>query len=149
MHGLDLRRMKNSLSVRTGDSRAVWEMNADGTNQRQLSASQKDSDDVQISATADNRFLVFESNRRENRNLAEQSGRQQPDADDKRRRKFEPTLSPDGLQVIYTATRDRKSTLWRVSVEGGEPSQITNEETSWADVSPDGKNIRLRVWKSH
>ena len=135
--------------VRTGDSRAVWEMNPDGTNQRQLTASQKDSDDVQISATADNRFLVFESNRsgkseiwRANRDgsnliqLTNGGGNS------------EPTLSPDGLQVTYTATRDRKSTLWRVSVEGGEPSQITNEETSWADVSPDGKHIACAFGKA-
>lgn len=68
MHGLDIAPDGKILyAVRTGDSRAVWEMNADGTNQRQLTASQKDSGDVQISATADNRFLVLNQTVRENR----------------------------------------------------------------------------------
>ncbi len=149
--GLDIAPDGKILFVaRTGGSRAVWEMNPDGTNQRQLTASNKDSDDVQISATADNRFLVFESNRsgkseiwrsnRDGSNLTQLTAGGGENS--------EPTLSPDGLWVIYTAKRDRKSTLWRVSVEGGEPSQITDEETSWASVSPDGKYIACAFGKA-
>jgi Tol biopolymer transport system component len=143
MRGLSFASDGNILySVRAGESGTIWEMNADGSDQRQLTASQKNSDDVQISATADNRFLIFESNRsgeseiwRADRNgggltqLTSGGGN------------TEPTLSPDGMQVVYTASRDKKSTLWRVSIEGGSPIQISNEEASWAAVSPDGKFI--------
>lgn len=123
MYGLDFAPDgKIIYSARTGDSRTVWEMNADGTNQRQLTASQKDSGDLQINVTADNRFLIFESQRsgkteiwRANRDgsnlqqLTEGGGNTAP------------AISPDGNSVFYTRTRAGKSTLWRVSKDGGEP----------------------------
>ena len=150
MHGLDIAPDGKLLyAVRTGGSRAVWEMNADGTDRKQLTASQKDAYDVQISATADNRFLVFESNRsgkseiwRSNRDgsnlmqLTNGGGNR------------EPTLSPDGSLIVYTAGSDGKATLWRISIEGGEPSQITSEATAWASVSPDGKFIACAYGKA-
>lgn len=43
--------------------------------------------------------------------------------------------------MIYAASRDAKSTLWRVIIEGGQPTQISDRETSWLVVSPDGKFI--------
>lgn len=43
--------------------------------------------------------------------------------------------------MIYAASRDKRSTLWRVSIEGGQPTQISNEQASWPVVSPDGKFI--------
>ncbi|MGB7069032.1 MAG: winged helix-turn-helix domain-containing protein [Pyrinomonadaceae bacterium] len=143
MNGLDFAADGKILyTVRAGGSGTIWEMNADGSDQRQLTASQKNSRDVQINATADNRFLVFESNRsgeseiwRADRNgdgmsqLTSGGGNSQP------------TLSPDGMQVIYTASRDKRSTLWRVSIEGGRPTQISTEEASWPEVSPDGKFV--------
>lgn len=150
MYGLDFApNGKIIYSARTGDSRAVWEMNADGTNQRQLTASQKDSDDSQISVSADNRFLIFQSTRsgkseiwRANRDgsnlrqLTEGGGNTAP------------SVSSDGNWAAYTATRDGKSTLWRVSINGGEPVQITFEETSWAAISPDGKYVACAFGKA-
>ena len=150
MDGLDIAPDGKILyTVRTGKSRAVWEMNADGTNQRQLTASQKASGDVQINVTADNRYIVFESHRSQNSEIW-RSNRDGSNLTQltKGGGNSEPTLSPDGLWVIYTSTQDGKSTLWRVSVDGGEPSQITKELTSWADVSPDGKYIACAFGKA-
>ncbi len=150
MHGLDIAPDGKLLyTVSAGDSRTIWEMEEDGTNQRQLTPSQKDSNDTQISATADNRFIVFAANRsgeseiwrssREGSNLTQltHGGGNS-----------EPTLTPDGLQIIYTARRDGKSSLWRVSIEGSKPTQIINEEASWAAVSPDGKYIACSYGKA-
>lgn len=58
------------------------------------------------------------------------------------------SVAPDGKWVIYSASQDGKSKLWRVSIEDGEPSQITHEETSWAAVSPDGKYIACAFGKA-
>jgi Tol biopolymer transport system component len=143
MHGLAAAPDGKILyTARTRESHTIWEMNADGTNQRQLTASQKDSGDNQINITSDGRYLVFESHRsgsaeiwRSNRNggnlkqLTDGGGNSQP------------AVSPDGNWIIYTANRAGKSTLWRISIEGGEPQQLTTEETAWADISPDGKFI--------
>jgi Tol biopolymer transport system component len=128
--------------ARTNGDTNVWEMSADGENQRQVTPSQKGADDFQINVTTDNRFLVFVSNRSgkgeiwranlDGSNLTQLTtggGNMQA------------TVSPDGQWVVYTSIRDNKQTLWRVSIDGGVPRQLTTEETSWAAVSPDGKFI--------
>ena len=53
----------------------------------------------------------------------------------------EPTVTPDGRSVVYSSTRDGLSTLWQVSIEGGEPTQITTDFASWPAVSPDGRFV--------
>jgi Tol biopolymer transport system component len=55
----------------------------------------------------------------------------------------EPSLSPDGRWVIYNAIRDGKTTLWRMSIDGGDPTQITEISTSFSQVSPDSNYIAL------
>ncbi|CAN5262850.1 hypothetical protein BH20ACI2_BH20ACI2_25190 [soil metagenome] len=124
------------------DSRTIWEMGPDGSDQRQLTPFQKDSGDAQISVTENNRYLVFESNRtgeleiwRANRDgsdstpLTNGGGNSQP------------ALSPDGLWIVYVSLRDGKYGLRRISIDGGEPIMITTDESSWPDISPDGRFI--------
>lgn len=55
------------------------------------------------------------------------------------------TCSPDGRSVIYTsfdskAANDR-TTLWKVSIDGGSPVQLTKKPSAWPAISPDGKLI--------
>lgn len=135
--------------VITNDRGAIWEMNADGAEQRQLTNSLKDSKDSQISVTADNRYLVFESNRSGQDEIwrANRDGSNLKQLTDSGRNS-QPALSPDGKWAVFAALRDGKSTLWRVSIEGGEPFQITVEESSWPDVSPDGKYLACVLGKS-
>jgi Tol biopolymer transport system component len=128
--------------ARTNGDTNIWEMSANGENQRQVTPSQKGAEDFQVSVTADSRFLVFVSNRSGKGEV----WRANLDGSNLKPltsggRNFQPTVSPDGKWVVYTSARDGKPTLWRVSIEGGEPQQLTTEETSWAAVSPDGKFI--------
>jgi len=129
--------------ARTNGDTNIWEMSAKGENQRQVTPSRKGAEDFQVSVTADSRFLVFVSNRSGKgeiwrANLDGSNLTQLTDGG----RNFQPTVSPDGKWVIFTSTRDAgKTTIWRVAIEGGEPQQLTTEETSWAAVSPDGKFI--------
>jgi Tol biopolymer transport system component len=52
-----------------------------------------------------------------------------------------PSLSPDGRWIVYTAVNGVKPTLWKVSIDGGTPVQISDHVATTAKVSPDGKSI--------
>jgi Tol biopolymer transport system component len=53
--------------------------------------------------------------------------------------KTNPTLTPDGKWVLYNSTDNWQ--LWKVSVDGGELSQLTDFVASTPEVSSDGKVI--------
>lgn len=130
------------FTANVNDSRTIWEMDADGSNQRQLTTSQKDINDAQINVTPDNRFLIFDSNRtgrseiwRANRDGSDLKALTSGGGN------IQPAVSPDGLWVAYIALRDHKYELRRVSIEGGEPVQLTTEKSFWPAISPDGRFI--------
>lgn len=129
------------------DSRTIWEMDPDGSGQRQLTPVQRNSADEQIVVTPDNRYLIFQSERtgdvevwRANRDgtsarpLTSEGGNRQP------------AITPDGAWVVYASLRNGKYGLRRIPIEGGEPISITEsslaaENSLWPDVSPDGRLI--------
>jgi len=130
------------FTANANDSRTLWEMDADGNNQRQLTVTQKDCYDEQFGITADDRFLVFESNR----SGASEIWRANRDGSDLKALtsgggNIEPAISPDGMSVVYVADHDGKHELRRVSIEGGESIQLTKEKSFWPAVSPDGQSI--------
>ena len=51
-----------------------------------------------------------------------------------------PSFTPDSRWVIFTAT-GLKPTLWKVSIDGGAPVQISDHHATMGVVSPDGKFI--------
>ncbi|MCX7985447.1 MAG: SMP-30/gluconolactonase/LRE family protein [Bacteroidales bacterium] len=65
--------------------------------------------------------------------------------------------SPDGKWLVYTAKRDKKWNIFKISVDGGEEVQLTNNEylNDGPEFSPDGKYIwfnsnrsgRMQIWK--
>ena len=129
-------------TARTGAETNIWEMSANGENHRQITPTQADAEDRQVSVTPDNRYLVFVSDRSGKGEIwranTDGSNLTQLTTDGGN---VQPTLSPDGKWVVYTRMRGGRRTLWRVPVEGGEPYQLTTDETSWAAVSPDGRLI--------
>lgn len=129
------------FTAKSGDSRTIWEMDSNGGSQRQLTAGQKACNDEQINVTADNRFIVFQSNRSGQREI----WRANRDGSELKQLTAnggsQPALSPDGNLVVYSSRLDSKTTLWRIAVDGGEPVQLTTDEASWPDVSPDGRFI--------
>ena len=60
-----------------------------------------------------------------------------------------PRFSPDGKWIVYTDYRDDVS-VWRVSVDGGEPVKITNLSGDAINpvVSPDGSRFAFVWWYS-
>ncbi|MDQ3257944.1 MAG: DPP IV N-terminal domain-containing protein, partial [Acidobacteriota bacterium] len=129
-----------------GGNRDIWIMNADGTNQKQLTANA--GQNLQPSASRDGRYIVFLSNRAKTgafniwridmdggnpTQLTHGSGEVQP------------SCSPDGRWVVYSQggpeTGPEKKTVWKVPIDGGEPVRLTNTPANGPAISPDGKLI--------
>ena len=52
-----------------------------------------------------------------------------------------PKSSPDGRWVVFESTRSGSLRAWKVSIDGGEPVQLTDKLTLNPTVSPDGSLV--------
>ncbi|NNF00460.1 MAG: hypothetical protein HKN25_15685 [Pyrinomonadaceae bacterium] len=130
------------FTANAGDSQIIWEMDADGSNQRQLTPTSANSFDSQISVTPDNRFIIFQSNRTGEREVwrANRDGSALRQLTSGGGNSY-PAVSADGKWIIYSSFRDGVRTLWRIAIEGGTPKRLTMEESDFPAVSPDGRTI--------
>lgn len=116
-------------------SRHPWIMNADGSDQRQLTDGAYEDQGTHVSH--DGRYLVFTSNRTGIYHIY----RMDIDGNNLKQLtngagEFAPFFSPDGKWVICSSP---SYASWKVPVAGGELVQLTN---SWATgMSPDGKLV--------
>jgi eukaryotic-like serine/threonine-protein kinase len=114
--------------------RHIWIMNADGSDQRQLTDGAYEDHGVHVSH--DGRYVVFTSNRTGSYHVY----RMDINGNNLKQLtngpgEIGPRFSPDGLWVISNSPNYRS---WKVPVDGGELVQLTNN--SWASgMSPDGK----------
>jgi len=118
----------------------VWIMNADGSNQKQLT------NDARIKYTPvvspDGRYIVYATSQgggdlwRINIDGSSPTLLTGKGADE-----ANPDISPDGKWIVYSAWTLGKQALWRIPIEGGEAKQLTNFESTEPHVSPDGKFI--------
>jgi len=118
----------------------LWVMNADGSNQRQLTASSRNN--TQPFVTRDGRYIIFKSDRSGTANIW------RLDIDGTNPRQLtsgsgeaNPHGTPDGKWVVYTLLGAGKPTVWRVSIDGGAPEKIIDGYATNPTVSPDGKSI--------
>ena len=116
----------------------IWLMNADGTNQKQLTDSPfRDGGGI---VSPDGRYIVFTSNRAggfslwrmdiDGGNLKQLTSGQED---------FSPQVTPDGRWVVFDSTRPDESTLWKMPIDGGEPVRLTDKFTYSCSIAPDGK----------
>ncbi len=114
---------------------------ADGTDSRQLTSSA--SLNVFPAVSPDGRTIVFVSTR----TGAPHIWRMDSDGANARQitngiGETDPDISPDGKWIIFQNVSE--SGLWKVPIEGGEASKITDKLTSQTAISPDGKLIACR-----
>jgi Tol biopolymer transport system component/DNA-binding winged helix-turn-helix (wHTH) protein len=130
-------------SSQAGGSWDIWVMNADGSNQQQLTADA--GVNAHPSVSPDGRHIVFASNRAGVFNIWRMDG----DGGGNPVRltagggeKF-PHWSPDGRWVVYNSVSPDESlfSLWKVAADGGEPVQLTDTDSERPAVSPDGRRI--------
>jgi serine/threonine protein kinase len=55
-----------------------------------------------------------------------------------------PSVSDDGRVLVYGAAR--QTSLWMMTLPGGQPRQITDKANGRGFVSPDGKLVAYRMW---
>jgi eukaryotic-like serine/threonine-protein kinase len=112
----------------------TWIMNADGSDQRQLTDGRYEDQGAHVSP--DGHYIVFASNRTGTQHIYRM------DIDGNNLKQLTngadeaaPFFSPDGRWVICSSNN---YSSWKVPVDGGELVQLTNN--SWAsDISADGK----------
>ena len=121
----------------------LWQMNPDGSEQRQLTKNAGDHND-RPNVTPDGRFIVFRSSR---------SGKDQiwrMDVDGANPEPLthaefsagDPAVSPDGEWVYFTGDVGDAAKIWRVSSGGGEMIRVSSIKRAWSpSLSPDGKSI--------
>jgi TolB protein len=127
-------------SSSVGGNMDLWVMNADGSNQRQLTANSRNN--TQPVITRDGRYLIFTSDRSGTANIW------RADIDGTNPRQLTsgsgeayPHRTPDGKWVVYTLLGAGKPTVWRVSIDGGAPEKIIDGYATNPTVSPDGESI--------
>ncbi|HEY0322206.1 MAG TPA: protein kinase [Pyrinomonadaceae bacterium] len=118
----------------------IWSMNADGSNQKQLTTDPQTDNEPAVSP--DGRFIIFVSNRAGMPSL----WRMDLDGGNQKQltsgqEDYSPQVSPDGQWIVFDSWRSGKEALWKMPVNGGEPAQLTNRFTYWPVISPDGKFI--------
>ena len=119
----------------------IWSIEQDGKNQKQLTANA--GANYYPWATPDGRYIVFTSTRaRSTRSI----WRMDPDGGNLKQLTegpgdVFPQSSPDGRWVVFVSTRSGLVRVWKVSIDGGDPVQLTDKWTQNPTVSPDGSLV--------
>ena len=121
-------------------SQVISAMNSDGSNQRDLTA--PGYVDSALAVSKDGRYIVFHSSRSEIFDIWRMDiNGDHPTQLTFGKKNYQPTISPDSRFVYYKSWESGIGELRRISIEGGESVALTDKETSWCSISPDGKFI--------
>ena len=117
----------------------IYIMDQDESNQEQLTGDAHD--DMWPSVSPNGRYVVFMSNRTGSNqiwrmNLDGSNLKQLTKGSDERW----PRCTPDSQWVVYASLSDPTG-LFKVSMEGGDPVQLTDKTPTFPAISPDGKLI--------
>ncbi|HKY26574.1 MAG TPA: protein kinase [Pyrinomonadaceae bacterium] len=129
-----------------GDNLNIWRIDADGSNQTQLTVNA--GDNYTPATTSDGRYIVFASNRNGSFNIWRMEA--EDGADPKQLTftdgNFYPSTSPDNQWFAYDNQSKAPWTIWKAPIGGGTPVQLTPEYTRMPVFSPDGRFIACRYY---
>lgn len=118
----------------------IWSMKPDGSEQKQLTDTAHVFNPMHASITADGGHVLFVSTTgfvnvwridADGGNLKRLTNG---------RGEFFPVVSPDGKWLVYSSDDSGKQTIWKMSLETGEPPvQLTPERANFPVISSDGK----------
>src|SRR5215207_2018195 len=146
--------------INYSDDREIYRIDADGTNQQQLTTTTSRISDEQPSISPDGTTVAFASNLHWHTSGVDQLDIYVMKADgtgESRRLTFDgaptyplemrsqnPAWSPDGSRIAYESTRSGNSEIWVMNADGtGEPVNVSNHESWDSDPawSPDDTQI--------
>ena len=119
----------------------VWLMNADGSDQKQLTTTPGANFEPTVSD--DGRTVVYVSKAADatqnlwKMNLDNGAHAQLTNGNFDLR----PDISPDGRWVVYMSVIQDSPTLWKIPIDGGAPIQLSDKIAAVPRVSPDGRFI--------
>ena len=127
-------------SSRAPEGQAIWIMDADGANARQLTPTGQLVSSPAV--TADGRYILFSSYH----SGVSEIWRMEADGSNPVQLTFDgpnynPSPLPNGKWVVYESVRGQVWSLWKVPMDGGEPVRLTDKPSRKPSVSPDGKLI--------
>jgi TolB protein len=130
-----------------GNNQNVFRIDADGSNQTQLTVN--GGDNYTPAASPDGCYVVFSSNLKGGFNIWQMNAE---DGSELRQLTFSdgnfyPSYSADGRWVVYDNQTSAKTTVWKVSIEGGAPVQLTDKPSRMPVVSPDNQFIACRYYE--
>jgi serine/threonine protein kinase len=134
--------------TQNGEHIDVWSMDSNGTNQKQLTVDGELKSGTSVSP--DGRYIVFAGTR----NGVENLWRMDNDGSNPKQLlpgsmpAFFPIVSADGAWVVFNSARSGNLVLWKVGIDGGEPKQLTDTNSMFPAVSPDGKWVASFAWEA-
>ena len=116
----------------------IWEMDVDGTGQRQLTADA--GRNYAPVAAPDGRYIFFHSNRSGTWQIwrMDRDGSNQIQMTSEKEESNWPQVSPDGKWVFYQHVTSGTARIWKLPVEGGTAVRLTTALSMRPSVSPDG-----------
>jgi Tol biopolymer transport system component/DNA-binding winged helix-turn-helix (wHTH) protein len=131
----------------TDDGNAdIFTISEDGSERKQLTSDA--SAEISPKLSADGRFLIFMSNRTGQMDVwrADANGTNTIQLTANGNVK-DSIISPDGETVFYLVqdSETMVETLWRVSINGENPTRLTSRTTRSPRISPDGKTIACYI----
>jgi Tol biopolymer transport system component/DNA-binding winged helix-turn-helix (wHTH) protein len=126
-----------------GGKRNIWIMAGDGTGSHGLT--ENSGSNYHPAATADGSFIVFTSDRLE---PGIDLWRMGPQGENPVRLTTgadasHPTLTPDGRWIYFARGDGAEKSVWRVSINGGDPERVVDGLGQWPAISPDGRFLAL------
>ena len=133
-------------SFKTGSLAHLWIMNADGSQQRQLSSRPA----FNAAWSADNKTVWFispEDSGTSYWSVDADSGLERRLLDFDEAEAYGARAAPDGSALIFNSKRDGKLNIWTMPLSGGEPRQLTfdPEFVAFPAWSPDAQWIAVQI----